>query len=195
MKLPYLPVKDTVNLMNAVDIYQLSLASKRKRALIKFMNFKIEGLLVKLYHQRSAIHFWKDDMYSFTPAQAFYSKEADFQPIWQPEIKTLVSDHSAECLTMATRLSSLFRLKSCIYWLIDLKKTPKEMNQILSRVLSESCTEISIMEHQWINDIPSQALIDEEVLEYLMNNAKLDTIIRIFALFPDNFKHENVSFI
>ncbi|CAL2042634.1 unnamed protein product [Caenorhabditis brenneri] len=188
-------MKDAVQQMALIDIYKLSLSSKRSEDILKWMKLKTADIDVHLYLNCSCVRFLRNGEFNDFPQQGFYSKKEKIpKPLpGEPyEIHNLVSDHIEECLTMANRFSTLFKFKSCVYRIAHLAKNPEEMKLIISKILSEPYTELKFTgHHKFESGAFCFEAIDLEVLVYLMNNVKFDSKLSISAYFPKNFHHEN----
>lgn len=171
------------------------MTSKIGYDLVRFLNVKTKGFNMYGNRNWSCIDFKTADR--VTPLQYFFSKKEDIfrdSPNQCPKDNHLVPDHLQECFEMAIHLSRLFILKKCGYDLLMINKSPEEMIQILSRILAEKCTSFAITEALFVEGqhwMASQ-IIDTRVLNYLMDNLKLDAHLAINASFPVNYTHENL---
>ncbi|EGT42546.1 hypothetical protein CAEBREN_02823 [Caenorhabditis brenneri] len=189
-------MKDVVKLMTVIEIYKLSLATKRSKAIVKSMKLKTDGFAVSLCQRLTHINILSIEMNNKSTTQAFYDRTDEDILRSQAKVKEtkhIVSDPINECLEMAKGLITLFVSKSRKFSLHINYKEPEELKQILSEILTQPYTEILFFgdymgRHGGYN---TDSVIDGGVLNYLMNNVKLDTNLSIQAKLPEDFNHEN----
>ncbi|CAL2033646.1 unnamed protein product [Caenorhabditis brenneri] len=198
LKLPFLSLKDTVKQMDFMDVYKLSLSSKRSEALLKYMQLKTDGFRVSFGSKCSTIRQIGNERGCDTLVQRFYSNEEDMKSnrfrTFDQIALSLVPDQIEECVTVANGLSKLFKTKKFTYFTRSHpNKNPEEMKDFLSKMLSGSYTELSFSGIQQVDDERhfTVVAIDEGVLEYLMDTVKFDASLALKYSFPQNFSHEN----
>ncbi|EGT40898.1 hypothetical protein CAEBREN_16484 [Caenorhabditis brenneri] len=201
LKLPFLPLTDAVKQMVFMDIYKLSLLSKKSETLLKYMQLKTDGFRVSFGSKCSTIRQIENERGRDTLIQRFYSNEEDmksnrFRTFNQiaPDTMSLVPDQKDECVTLANGLSKLFKTKKFTYFTRSHpNKNPEEMKDFLSKMLSGSYTELSFSGIQHVDDERhfTVVAIDGGVLEYLMDTVKFDASLALRYSFPQNFSHDN----
>ncbi|CAL2042624.1 unnamed protein product [Caenorhabditis brenneri] len=189
-------MKDVVKLMPVIEIYKLSLATKRSKAIVKSMKLKTDGFAVSLCQRLTHINIISIEMNNKSTTQAFYDRTDEDILRSQAKVKEtkhIVSDPINKCLEMAKGLITLFESKSCKFLLHINYKEPEELKQILSKILTQPYTEIFFSGDYMgrYGGYNADSVIDGGVLEYLMNNVKLDSSLSIQARFPEGFNHGN----
>ncbi|CAL2033649.1 unnamed protein product [Caenorhabditis brenneri] len=197
LELPYLSLKDTVKQMDEMDILKFSKSSQIPENLVKFMNFKIEGIMVYTNFYWSRISFLTNESGYRTPEQYFYTKEEDIHadyPEEPPKENHIVPDYLEGCLKMSEEVKKLFRMKTCSFTLLMLQKEPEEMIEILSRMLANGCSSICIVASLFVEGQNSiEQVIDGKVLDYLMESMEFDGQLILNGLFPEDYYHKNKS--
>lgn len=207
LKLPFLPVKNTVKHMDILDIYKFSKSSKIGSNLVKLMKLRIGGIDVHTAYKCSRVFTQPIDdgipittleqLMKLPSIQYFYTNSEHIPPSDQenecPKEYILVPDHLEECLDMAKQMNQSFVMNECSYNFCLSNVSTEKMIEILSRVLKDKCTFITLEARIFVEGHKScEKVIDRKVLDYLMENLKLDAGIIINALFPENYKHENL---
>ncbi|CAL2031576.1 unnamed protein product [Caenorhabditis brenneri] len=189
LTLPYFPLKEVVKTMNLLEQNKLSLATPQTEALIKFMNIKVDYVSIWISQRVCKLHIHNIKS-PRSPIPTFYKCKKDVEPPYiseyvTPEEPHVVDDPLEACIKMANRFYEIFNLKHQMIFITQYNhEDPDGMKRLISRLLSEECYAIEIIEVDWVKEL------DGTVLKHLMDTLKLETHVYIGGLIPDDFRHE-----
>ncbi|KAF1769050.1 hypothetical protein GCK72_000863 [Caenorhabditis remanei] len=184
-KLPFLALKEVIRNMDIQEGIRLALTSRKMRLNVKYSRLSVGSPIVRIHDEFSNVEM-KEDVFLFNGFKIYkkannskedkYIKRSELEPWLNPTLSTLQNTQN-----ILVQIQNTFKCDKFVL-VIDLRCIKTTIKDVLSISDFQNFETLNLYKGK----------LDEEDMNCLMENAKADQDLHIYAEVPENYYHKNM---